>query len=86
MDMKYILTLHRYEGGYKLPPPINAVQGVKFNHAENRLGHTLLRHTFLFIVYLICERININAYKKTVLNLLNKNNPRIVSFRDSNSN
>ena len=28
-----------YEGGYKLPPPINAVQGVKFNDAENRLGH-----------------------------------------------
>ena len=72
--------------GISYPPPINAVQGVKFNDAENRLGHTLLRHTFLFIVYLICERININAYKKSVLNLLNKNYPRIVSFRDSNSN
>ena len=57
---------------------------LKFNDAQNLLGHTLLRHTFLFIVYLISERINIHAYKKSLLNLLNKNYLRIVSFGYSN--
>ena len=48
----------KVRGEYVLPP-LNVVQGVKFNDAQILLGHTLLRHTFLFIVYLICGRIYI---------------------------